>query len=201
MGPFRLRVCEEAVPVDVARLPKPEQAQILNGLSYNPATHALYRIDVTAQSFVGRSRIHRVRRSVQKVDTVLIQVSRASPGVSFLAIQPTTQGSAANPAPVEGEVIFEIGVGPARIKLSGRVKDLFRRSTPAVVAGKTSDFAQWVFGSQSIRQTGINFPLQIFCAVDRKVAAKSALVVCDAECLDGKRLIASARRREVKLEV
>jgi hypothetical protein len=195
MSMFKISISKKAERMDLNNLPQNERNALCEGISFDPATHDIYRFRVMAKFIIGKTGNKRLRRrkSYANVNRVLIQVRVPSPKIQLLGIYPVSLLHTGQPGP---RPVFTLPI-VGKPKVGGRAKDTIRRGQHTVIASRTDEIAQWVF-LKSYIESGKALCVQVLCTMLKNLDPGERFMRCDVAFKDDGREIEVAYNRRIE---
>jgi hypothetical protein len=86
------------------------------------------------------------------------------------------------------------------LKVDAKTKNTMRKDAFAIYAGRTSDFIQWLFLENWIKEKG-DFKLEVLCLVAKSLPENMRRFFCDVEFKDNDRILASVHNKKIMLPI
>ena len=141
--------------LDYSALQEADRSILFQGKKYEPRQHIVCRLPLQVEALQTRKRSARFRRrkGYENVSEALIRAGLESPDYRLLGILPnSTSVDGEQQNSFSEEALFEINLGPlAKLHLSGKADQAFRRKQRSIIASRTSSEAQWAFEKMYLR--------------------------------------------------
>jgi hypothetical protein len=148
-GPFKAKYDKVFEKLDYAEIAEEDRKILFQGIKYNSAIHIVCRLPVEIEPLQSRkiNSRNRRRKGYEKVNNAIVWAKIESPGLRLMGILPnSTSVNGEQDNDYSEEAVFGINVPPfAKLELSGKAKQSFRKNERIVIASRTSSEAQWAF--------------------------------------------------------
>lgn len=202
-GPFSIEVSENAEKVELDLLSETERRFLLEGVAFDEKVHDIFRFfiaPVPRQCSRNASKRQIKRISYEMVDRAYVDVSIESGELSILGMYPRGyEPGKGHDFDFAGQASLALlEAGKMSLKLSGKLRNIFRKSSRECWAFRIDRKAQWIFGEPWIRD-GREFRLQLVLVVPKRLQAERRVILCSAKFADSERSLARVNRKPVHL--
>jgi hypothetical protein len=193
-GPFRIHLPKYLTLLDQAALPSAIRDVLFNGIDFHPDEHFIGRLSIAVledTNFKGSKKVYR-RRSYERVDQLIVQISLPSDEFEIIEVYPHTT-LATGLADPELEVGISIEPTTGKFTISGTLKNLIRRKRHLIINTHTSEISQWAFQKGYLRDN-VQFNLDILLR-RRANTSVATYLMSEVKAQEGGRLIRATRKK------
>jgi hypothetical protein len=176
-GPFKAKYDKVFEQLDYAEIAEEDRKILFQGIKYNPAIHIICRLPIQIEPLQSRkiTSRNRHRKGYEKVNNAILWAKIESPGLKLMGILPnSTSVNGEQDNDYSEEAVFGINVPPfAKLELSGKAKQSFRKNERIVIASRTSSEAQWAFEKNYLKD---NLGFNLFFLFERQAELKDGQI-------------------------
>ena len=203
-GPFSIEVSRTAEKVEIESLSADERRLLLEGVNFDEERHDIYRFFIAPISRLpaknaSRRQIKRV--SYNMADRAYVDVTLDDgPELAILGMHPRgyEEGKGYDLDIQSKSTLNLLDFGSFDLKLSSKLKNIFRKRDRPCWAFRIDRRVQWIFGKSWLRD-GREFRLQIVLLVPKNLDSDHRVISCAAKFANGGRSLARTPRVPVSL--
>jgi hypothetical protein len=148
-GPFKAKYDKVFEQLDYASISDEDRKILFQGIKYDPTLHSICRLPVQIVPLGSRKNTLRFRRrkGYEKVNNAIVRARIESPGLKLMGMLPNStsvDGEQDNDYSEEAVIGFNVP-SLAKLELSGKAKQSFRKHERTIIASRSSSEAQWAF--------------------------------------------------------
>lgn len=203
-GPFSIEISKTAEKVELNSLSARERRLLLEGVNFDEKRHDIFRFfiaPVARDPGKNASRRQIKRVSYNMADRAYVDVTlREDQDLAILGMHPRgyEEGKGYD-LDIESNSSFNLlDFGSFGLKLSSKLKNVFRKRDRPCWAFRIDKRVQWIFGKTWLRE-GREFRLQVVLLVPKSLDPNHRIINCAAKFADGERALARTPRLPVLL--